>query len=633
MMTSSPTPKRKSPVLEKGCRLLIKLGQCSESYRVIKELPLPQVGTSYKIKGSTINDSTGVVSSKQLADYFLKLPDVAPDDKSLGSRIQAEVDRGRELRQLIAESEQVVSDSETKQKTLRFNLPKLIASARIDSITPTTDDASQLIGSPAILYQWIRGDPLEVLGKRAHNSNPLTGVRERWFDFASGLVEMMRRVHNHGMLHGSIIPRNIIYASPNQFWLVGFGYSSLSFEAAAEGRSEKLSDRCYLAPETRSRGLGALWDTADIYSMGALLYDLAVGEFPSALTKKLADAEGRISTSRSADVSNLKKEVRTGLERAATNATESLKKVLQNDNVAKILDNCLRPDPADRFDTVEELAEAIELARTGPSSGKKTYFDYVAERREDELKRLRKRIHQGAAHDEIFRSRTIIIAGLCQLLNRLPAGAKYCTVTLPSYWTDKNLGPDGRFLAMNRHVAKGGVKIERLFLVSGGLSTLTDAEQEILRFQLAASKAVRNKKGGLTVKVLRVPEEVVRDFERSGRSVAFVATKRSYLNKLPKSHNSNLRNKFLSLNFISRGQESKRYGKFVIDREIRKVRIWDPARGPAFWNRFRDEAATFSRQWEHRAAVDVNTYLEARGKQTLSELLRLGNNGESGILS
>lgn len=616
-------------MLKSGCHLKIKIGHHSASYLIARNVDdVAQVGTSYKVEGATINESGEVDVHQGNSSYFLKLPDATPDDKPLYARIQAEADRGRELRQLIAESELALKKIE-KKSLIEFRLPKLIASARLEGVTygdAPLEGAAPFVGLPAILYEWVDGEPLEILGTTKKGQEILCNIRENWFDFAASLAEVMRRVHNHGMLHGSIIPRNIICQSASAFRLVGFGYSSLSFEAASEGRSNKLTDRCYVAPETRFRGLGALWNPADIYSIGALLYDLAVGSFPSDLVKDIADSENNATLSAALEVGKLKKDVRKGLVNAseAEFATASLKSVLENDNVAKIIDNCLRRDPTERLDTVEELAEAIELARTGPAEPNTSYFDYIVERKEREVKRLKNRISEGIPHDEIFRSRTIIINGLCHLINRLPKGARYCTVTLPSYWTGKNLGPDGRFLAMNRHVAKRGVKIERLFLVSGGLSSLSDAEQDILQFQQDASSEVTKKGGSMTVKVLRVPEEVIMNFERSGRSVAFVAHNGNELDELPSRASGQL-NKFLSLNFISRGQLTKRYGKSVIEREIRKVRVWDPARGDAFWKKFRNEAETFYEQWNERSAADVKTYLQSRGKLTLAELLQRDN--------
>jgi hypothetical protein len=59
-----------------------------------------------------------------------------------------------------------------------------------------------------------------------------------------------------------------------------------------------------------------------------------------------------------------------------------------------------------------------------------------------------------------------IITSLCQALSVLRAGDLYLTVTVPSLWWPDNIGIRGRFFAMNREVARRGVRILRVFTLT-----------------------------------------------------------------------------------------------------------------------------------------------------------------------
>src|SRR5205085_2375978 len=110
---------------------------------------------------------------------------------------------------------------------------------------------------------------------------------------------------------------------------------------------------------------------------------------------------------------------------------------------------------------------------TGPD-----FFASIGVRHLDELQKYVDRMQRG--HFELYGHRDMLISSLCKFLVSLRAGDEYCTMTLPAYWTDGNLGPNGRFLTMNKHIARQGVIIRRLFLVSGEFFELPTEEQWVL---------------------------------------------------------------------------------------------------------------------------------------------------------
>ena len=59
-----------------------------------------------------------------------------------------------------------------------------------------------------------------------------------------------------------------------------------------------------------------------------------------------------------------------------------------------------------------------------------------------------------------------MILGLLRYLSLLGAGDAYYTLTVPTFWRDDNLGVDGRFIRFNTMLARKGVTIRRVFLLT-----------------------------------------------------------------------------------------------------------------------------------------------------------------------
>jgi serine/threonine protein kinase len=585
---------------------------------------IDQIGKSYRVEGKI--PWLGKEEGNRQGQYFLKIPDPVPFDRrdSLIARLQAEKERGEELNALI----DLLGEKGRRARTpshqeVEFKIPRLVQAGTIENVfVGKRSQYADLHGLPFIVYEWIDGKQLDKL--TAAESKRL---KNNWFSFAKGLAQVVRRLHNHGFLHAYIVPRNILFnkaKAKSTFFLAGFGYSSLSIEEASRPHTTLEGDIPYQAPEFGSgRSLDALWHAADIFSVGAVLFYSATGKTPQ-LYKKRPD--GRYLFAFQDRLDQLKDYVRTNFE----NPRSGVPLTKRNHNIAKIIDNCIRFNPDHRFETAEELWDAIDVAQTETAAPQRkgkgaialgAFFAAVRKQKEKEVRDLISRIER-RHHFEIYGSRTKIIDGLCRMLGGLPKGAVYRTITLPSYWTVNNLGPDGRFLAMNRHVAKRGIRVERIFLVSGPFHTLPDEEQAILKSQARAA----NQLGALQVKVRMIPSEQVLNFERSGQSVAFVAYSAS---QLPALTNSSFRagrvlGRFLCLNFISRGEEKERYGKRVIERQIRKVRIWDPGRGLVYWNRVKREAENFKNLWGQGSTLPLSQYTAAGTGPTLETLLARG---------
>ena len=84
--------------------------------------------------------------------------------------------------------------------------------------------------------------------------------------------------HQRGMVHRDIKPANVIFAQDGQVILSDFGIARMVNTTTLTASGAMVGTPAYMAPE---QGIGQTGDErADIYSLGAVLYQLATGSLP-----------------------------------------------------------------------------------------------------------------------------------------------------------------------------------------------------------------------------------------------------------------------------------------------------------------------------------------------------------------
>ncbi|MEO6772683.1 MAG: bifunctional serine/threonine-protein kinase/formylglycine-generating enzyme family protein [Kofleriaceae bacterium] len=175
---------------------------------------------------------------------------------------------------------------------------------------------------PYIVSELVRGSPLGAIERPL----PWTRVLPIAIDLARGLAA----AHRNGVVHCDIKPANIMVTEDGVAKLVDFGLARIQGSDEQIGVGVGTPD--YLAPE--------VWDgtaptrRSDVYSLGAVIYELLAGAPPFAA---IAPSElGRAV--RDHDAPELAAEPR----------------------VTALVARCLARDPAQRFASGEELREALE---------------------------------------------------------------------------------------------------------------------------------------------------------------------------------------------------------------------------------------------------------------------------------
>lgn len=218
----------------------------------------------------------------------------------------------------------------------RLSHPNVVAVHRVGEVE----------GRPYLVTEFVRGRTLGELSK------PLPWEQARHIGL--GLARGLAAAHRQGVLHRDIKPANAMLTEEEQLKLLDFGLAQLLEQPesalgppapgqpahlarglTSEGRL--LGTPLYMAPEVM---LGApATRQSDLYSLGAVLYELCTGTAP----RQALSAELPLEQWACAEPTPLP-QLAPGVE----------------PRFAALIARCLRPTPEQRFASAEELCAALE---------------------------------------------------------------------------------------------------------------------------------------------------------------------------------------------------------------------------------------------------------------------------------
>ena len=130
-----------------------------------------------------------------------------------------------------------------------------------------------------IVMEFVRGTPLRDL----LNSETQFPV-ERALRLMRGICAGVGAAHRHGVVHRDLKPENIIVVAPDDDYefesvrVLDFGLAKLAADSGAGPKVTVVGTPYYMSPE---QCLGEPLDArSDVYSLGAMLYELLVGKQP-----------------------------------------------------------------------------------------------------------------------------------------------------------------------------------------------------------------------------------------------------------------------------------------------------------------------------------------------------------------
>ena len=171
--------------------------------------------------------------------------------------------------------------------------------------------------------------------KQKIGSGPLP-VREALAHFAD-VAEGLRRAHEARIVHRDIKPANVMLGEGGQVKIVDFGLAKMSgADLTREPRA--MGTIAYMSPE-QTHGAGVDRRT-DIWSLGVLLYEMLTGHRPFR-----GDTQWRLIYA-----------IRYAEPIPIRESRSEIPTV-----VASVVSRCLEKDPANRYQTVRELLDAVRL--------------------------------------------------------------------------------------------------------------------------------------------------------------------------------------------------------------------------------------------------------------------------------
>ena len=163
--------------------------------------------------------------------------------------------------------------------------------------------------------------------------------------FATQVLSALQHAHSKGIIHRDVKPQNIMLLANGSIKMMDFGIARFS-----RAQSQTVSDKAigsvhYISPE---QAKGDKTDArTDIYSVGVMLYEMLSGKLPF-------DGDGAVSIA----IMQISDKAKP-LAQVAPNVPEGL---------CQITEKAMEKDPAKRYQSAQEMLEAIEAFKHNPSA-------------------------------------------------------------------------------------------------------------------------------------------------------------------------------------------------------------------------------------------------------------------------
>lgn len=271
---------------------------------------------------------------------------------------------------------------DTDEIISRFRYERQIL-ARLDhpNITRLIDGGATDDGLPYLVMDYVEGLPLTKYCEEKRLS-----IEERLQLFLP-ICAAVKYAHQNLVIHRDIKPSNILVSADGVPKLLDFGIAKLVLSNDGDRTAEKTATRAmtpeYASPE---QILGKpVTTSADIYSLGVVLYELLTGHRPFQLKNQSAEEISKIITeSQPLKPSDAATRRRGDTERAKI-AASSARLPFSASQLRGDLDNiilmAMRKEPERRYLFVEQFAEDIRRYQKGlPVIAREDSFSYRAEK-------------------------------------------------------------------------------------------------------------------------------------------------------------------------------------------------------------------------------------------------------------
>jgi eukaryotic-like serine/threonine-protein kinase len=230
------------------------------------------------------------------------------------------------------------------------------------NIVPVHELAVAPSGVPYFVMKLVQGVSFhEWLRDGTHPSGSPERLAEG-LEILLKVCDALGYAHSRGVIHRDLKPDNIMVGSFGQIYLMDWGLSRLTRTRPASGADAQMEapgpvgTPPYMAPEQARGNPDEMDERSDIFGLGAILYELVTGKLPYGDAR---DEETILARARAGQVIPSEQAGGFGLSHA----------------LLSIVDKATAPAPADRYQSVVELADEMRrFLRGGQYLPSKSYW-------------------------------------------------------------------------------------------------------------------------------------------------------------------------------------------------------------------------------------------------------------------
>ncbi len=233
---------------------------------------------------------------------------------------------------------------------------RLLASLDHPNITRLIDAGVSDEGDPYLVLEYVKGRPID-----GHCDRLSLPLRER-IGLLLQVCDAVEYAHRRQVIHRDIKPSNVLVGEDGRAKLLDLGAAKLlaAGEADPTATCLRVMTPRYASPE-QLRGEPVTGAT-DVYSLGVLLYELAVGAWPfgnpESIVAGLERAVREVAP-------RAPKEAITGEAAGRRGATQAALVRETGGELWKVVRKALQPHPEDRYSSARELAEDLNRFLSG----------------------------------------------------------------------------------------------------------------------------------------------------------------------------------------------------------------------------------------------------------------------------
>ena len=234
---------------------------------------------------------------------------------------------------------------------VKIMLPQYAADATFAARFKQEAQAAAGLSSPYIVgvYDWGKdGDTYYIVMEYLRGTDLKSGIRshgaldpKKVAQIGSQICAALSVAHKHEIIHRDIKPQNIMVLPDGNIKVMDFGIARAKNSHLTQDNNV-LGTAHYVSPEqTRGQELGP---TSDIYSLGVVMYECATGQVPF-------DGDDAISVA-------LKQVNELPVPPSQLNPN-------LDPDLERIILRCMEKDPANRFQTADELRQTLNAYLAG----------------------------------------------------------------------------------------------------------------------------------------------------------------------------------------------------------------------------------------------------------------------------